>query len=300
MRTLLSTIGLAFSLACVPFVANAGDILDPTPVAQQSGGPAVDGVNYKLSIVGGGFDRNVLDTAGNMMFVGSVATPIPYLPPQYGAQLDLGVGIYDGDFTSAAAGLHLFWRDPSVGLLGIYGDWGYVDPEHAGRTGVEAAVYNGQWSLDIFAGIQYGQHVETRFVDEVDVSYYFNDNLRGSIGHRLISRGHVANIAFEQMLEIDGYEGVSAFGEFEAGQDSYVAAWGGFRYSFGSGNSQTLIDRDRRSDPIVRIPRNLASVTQCGNLDVVRPKTSFRSEMKNLCDDEDAINAASSTGITKK
>ena len=38
-------------------MANAGDILDPTPVAQQSGGPAVDGVNYKLSIVGGGFDR---------------------------------------------------------------------------------------------------------------------------------------------------------------------------------------------------------------------------------------------------
>ena len=87
MRTLLSTIGLTIGLACAPFAANAGDILDPTPVAQQSGGPAVDGVNYKLAIVGGGFDRNVLDTAGNMMFVGSVATPIPYLPPQYGAQL---------------------------------------------------------------------------------------------------------------------------------------------------------------------------------------------------------------------
>ena len=112
--------------------------------------------------------------------------------------------------------------------------------------------------------VQFGQHVMTEFVDELDFSYYFTDNLRGSVGHRLTSRGHAANVSFEFMPEGSG--GWSVFGEAEAGEDEYHSAWLGLRYSFGQSSANTLIERDRVADPLIRIPRNLASVTRCGEI----------------------------------
>lgn len=287
---------MAAAAACVLVAgsARAQDIqispqlLNPKPIYEQQ--PAVDGINFKVSAVTG-----VIGGYANHMFIASVATPFPYFE-QFGAQLDLGVGNYRSDYVSAAAGLHLFWRNPSIGLLGIYGDWGYVNPEHAGRTGIEGSLYLDRWTIDAFVGKQYGQHVYTQFVDEVDLSYYFTDNLKGSIGHRLTSRGHVGNLAFEYMPE--GYNGWSVFGEAEAGQDDYYGAWIGLRYSFGTGGANTLMARDRTADPIVRIPRNLASVTQCGDLPVTKPATWWRASMHNLCASKDELADEGAT-ITK-
>ncbi len=299
LKRVLSTLACVAGILCYCFVANAADLLDPTPVAEQidpnpSPATSVDALNFEFSVLGGSFDRNVLGSASNIMFTTSLATPIPYFE-RFGAQIDAAAGVYDGDFNSAAAGLHLFWRDSSRGMIGIYGDWAYVDPEHAGRLAGEFAVYNGRWTLDVLAGIQFGQHVFTEFIDEVDLSYYFTDNTRGSIGHRLTSRGHVGNVSFEHLMTDQGWDGWSVFGEFEAGEDNYVGGWGGVRYSMGS-TANTLIDRDRRSSVQVRIPRNIASVTQCGDLDVPRPSTFWRAEMSNLCASEDEINRLSSTG----
>jgi len=298
LRKMLAATVVVAGLAYAGAGALAADILDPTPISKQSSEPAVDGINFKLSVLGGTISRNVLGDASNAMFVASVATPIPLLR-SFGAQLDVAVGQYDGDFISSAAGLHLFWRDPNIGLLGIYGDWGYVNPEHAGRLGIEASLYLDRFTLDVFVGQQFGQHVFTEFVDEVDLAYYFTDNFRASIGHRLTSRGNVANFSFEYMMPDLAVSGVSIFGEIEGGEDNYSAAWGGVRYSFGTGSWTTLIDRDRRGDPIVRIPRNLASISQCGDLDVPRPKNFWRGEMTNLCASESEVNDLSSTGIVK-
>jgi hypothetical protein len=278
-------IASSFTAQAADTVSISPDTLNPTPIVEQQ--PAVDGVNFKASALTG-----VIGGYGNHMFVLSAATGIPYFS-QFGAQLDLGIGNYRSDYISSAAGLHLFWRDPSVGLLGIYGDWGYVNPEHAGRVGVEAAFYLDRWTLDIFAGKQFGQHVYTKFVDEVDLSYYFTDNLRGSIGHRLISRGHVGNVAFEFMPQ--GSNGWSVFAEAEAGEDDYYGAWVGLRYSFGTSPANTLLERDRTADAIVRIPRNIASVTQCGTLPHSNPETWWRAEMTNLCASEEEIHAEGAT-----
>ena len=233
-------------------------ILDPTPVAEQM--PAVDGINFKASVVSG-----VIGGYANHMFLASVSTPIPYFS-QFGVQVDAGIGNYRSGYTSAASALHIFWRDPSVGMIGIYGDYAYVNPEHAGRMGGEFSWYNGPWTVDVFAGVQFGQYVLTEFVDEVDLTYYFNSNFKGSVGHRLISRGHVANLSFEYMPELGASNGWSIFGEVEAGEDDYYAGWLGLRYSFGTSSAKSLIERDRQADPIVRIPRNLASVTRCGDI----------------------------------
>ena len=301
LKQFLSSIACLVVLLSFAAGLRAADLLDPTPVSQQvpkTSPVAVDSINFELSILGGAYQRNVLGTASNAMFVASIATPIPYFQ-NFGFQVDLAAGAYDENFTSAAAALHIFWRDPSVGMIGIYGDWAYVNPEHAGRVGGEFSVYNDRWTLDVLAGIQFGQHVFTEFIDEVDLSYFFTDNFRGSVGHRLTSRGHVGNLSFEALLNEGGFDGWSLFGEIEAGEDNYVGGFGGIRYAFGS-PAQTLIERDRQASVPVRIPRNLVSVTQCGDLDVPRPATSLRGEMSNLCASEDEINRRSTTGIEKK
>ncbi|MGB7335592.1 MAG: hypothetical protein WBD01_07370 [Salaquimonas sp.] len=285
--------GLALAIAALGgSAAFAADIsqpsinmVDPTPVSQQQ--PAVDGVNFKFSAVTG-----VIGGYANHMFIASMATPMPFFP-SFGIQLDLGIGDYRSGYTSAASALHLFYRNPETGMLGIYGDWGYVDNEHGGRMGIETALYSGRWSLDAVAGVRFGQHYDTEFFDEVDLSYYFTDNLKGSIGHRLISRGHVANVGFEYMPE--NVSGWSVFGEAEAGQDDYQAAWLGLRYSFGQSDAKSLIERDRKADPIVRIPRNLASLTRCG--DIANPANYHKSwngfeytYTDNICGSKDDLN----------
>jgi len=301
LNTFIKTVSLAAGLLAFVNTANSADLLlDPTPVAQQPApdqpAVAVDALNFEISLLGGAYQRNVLGTASNFMFTGSVATPIPGFE-NFGVQLDGAVGVYDGDFTSAASALHIFYRN-GQGLIGIYGDWAYTDPEHGGRVGVELSSYHDRWSVDALVGLQFGQHFESEFIDEVDLSYYYTDNLRVSVGHRLTSRGHVGNLSFEHLLNEQGFDGFSVFGEIEAGEDSYVGGFGGIRYAFG-GEASTLIERDRRSNVQVRIPRNLSSVTQCGDLDVPRPATSLRDEQSNLCASEDEINAVSSVGITK-
>lgn len=273
---------LAFSADAPPIAASNTtlNMIDPTPVAIQK--PSVDGLNFKTSVISG-----VIGGYSNHMFIASVALPIPFIP-SLGVQLDLGIGRYRKDYTSAASGLHVFYRDPNSGLIGVYGDWGYVDNEHGGRVGLEFSSYQDRWSVDILAGVQFGQHFLTEFVDEVDVTYYFTDNFKGSIGHRLMSRGHVANVAVEYAPTNNGW---SVYGEAEIGEDDYDAVWGGLRYSFGSSSGKSLIERDRQSDPIVRIPRNLASLTQCGDTENGHESWTGlnTSTTINLCADKNTL-----------
>jgi hypothetical protein len=258
--------------------------IDPIPIVSQK--PAVDGVNFKASAITGAIGGYT-----NNMFILSAATPMPYMT-SFGAQLDMGIGSYRHSDVSAAAGLHLFWRDPESGLLGIYGDWGYLSPRHAGRMGAEASAYNGRWSLDAVAGVAFGQDVLTQFFDELDLSYYFTDNFRGSIGHRLITRGNVANVSFEYMF--DSIPGWSVYGEAETGEDDYHAAWLGLRYSM-QDPSKSLIQRNRQGDAPIRIPRNLASISRCGDIDGAENyhkswngfKTEYTSE---ICGSKDDLN----------
>jgi hypothetical protein len=72
--------------------------------------PAVDGINGKIAGFGGGADH----TNGFYGTTGSLTVP---LAQQWGAQIDGGVGSLDGSGWSRGAG-HLFWRDPSIGLVG--------------------------------------------------------------------------------------------------------------------------------------------------------------------------------------
>ena len=286
-------------------VSNAQDLLDPKPMTYQSGSTdAVDGVNFTLGALGGS-----LDGAGNGMGLISISTAIPYFS-SFGIQGDLAYGLYDGvnAETSAAAALHVFWRNPGVGMLGIYGDWGYLSPVHSGRLGLEASHYSGQWTIEGLFAMEFGQNVLTKFVDEVDVSYYFDENRKVSFGHRLTSRGHVANVGFEVQFGEGAGTAWSVFGEAEAGQDDYYQVFAGIKTTFGASGAKTMMARDRASTVRIRIPRNLASASQCANVDNPFPAPKWLTDVglikapsttEILCDSKDTLNQYSSSGIFK-
>lgn len=284
--------------------SNAQTLLDPKPISYQTSDFAVDGINGSVGFLGGS-----LDGAANGMALLSLSAPIPYFS-SFGIQGDLAFGSYDGvdANSSAAAALHLFWRNPGVGMLGVYGDWGYLSPVHSGRLGIEAAHYSGQWTIEGLFALEFGQNVYTKFVDEIDVSYYVDDNTKLSFGHRFTARGNVVNIGFEKQFgEMTG-SAWSLFGEAEAGEDDFYQVFAGIRASFGTGGARTMIERDRSSGVRVRIPRNLASITQCANVDnpfaapnwltgihLIKPG----SMTETLCASRRSLNRVSSSGIFK-
>lgn len=256
------------------------DIFNPKPLHDQQA--SVDGWNFQAGITAG-----AVGGYSNHMLVVSVTGPLPFFP-KIGMQRDLAVGMYRDDYTSAASGMHIFYREKNLGMFGIYGDWGYVDNEHGGRVGVELSSYQDRWSVDVLAGVRFGQHFLTEFTDEVDLSYYFTDNFKASVGHRLTSRGHVGNVGFEYAASNNGW---TVYGEAEIGEDDYDAAWAGVRYAFGSSRGKSLMQRDRESSVKVRIPRNIASVTQCGDTpNGHKSWNGFKtSNTINLCGDKDTL-----------
>ena len=263
---------------------------------------AVDGINGSLSLTGGS-----LGGAVDGLLVASVSAPVPYLA-SLGFQFDFASGRYDGvtgSVARAAAG-HLFWRNPAVGMLGIFSDYGKLNSLHFGRLGIEGALYHGPWTIDGMLGMEFGQNVLTRFVDEIDISYNFNKNFKASVGHRITARGHMGNIGFEKQFA--AYENVawSIFGTAEAGEDDFSQAFLGVKASFGSNGAGSLEERDRSKGVKVRIPSNLASITQCGKVDTPFRDPQWLHDIKLVhqhnsthCASKSDINKRSSTGIFK-
>src|SRR5215212_6548147 len=104
----------------------------------NSSRPAVSGVNGKLEAFGGEFDDNSLGAVA-----GSITFP---LSQRYGLQVDGLAGSWDGDGIYGI-GAHLFWRDPSQGLLGVYADhvrWEGFGGKEVSRVAVEGELYLGR------------------------------------------------------------------------------------------------------------------------------------------------------------
>jgi len=79
--------------------------------------PAVSALNAKLGAQGGS-----LDGMATGIGFGSFTTPLGH---SFGVQVDAGAGSVDSK-TYWSTGAHLFWRAPSVGLLGLtysYQSW---------------------------------------------------------------------------------------------------------------------------------------------------------------------------------
>ncbi len=268
--------GAALLLACGSTVALAADMLDSVPFAQQ---PAVDGINFKLSALGG-------TMADNSEFAGVASVTLPLFNlHSYGMQIDLAAGSWDGRSTYAGAA-HFFWRDPDRALVGIYGEWNYISPEHVGRIGLETELYRGNWTVEGLLAGQFGQNVFTELVGDVNLAYYFTPDLRGALGYRRHARGDVATASFEYQFPSSGSTALSVFAHAEFGNDDYHAALGGVKVAFGTGSATTMIERHRTTDPHVKLPLYLSSVTRCAFLLVQRDGKETVCASQDRLDDE--------------
>jgi hypothetical protein len=225
--------------------------------------PAVDGINAKIDGVGGGGNH----TNGFYGTSGSLSVP---LAQQWGLQIDGGVGSDKGVGAYGGAG-HLFWRDPSIGLLGVYGSyshWNGFDvanvghfSANTGRIAAEGEYYAGRWTLAGVVGSETVQlnvpavlsgipafSIPTRFFDDVSASYYVTDNFRASIGHAYIFGTHFLRLGSEYGFGLGGGRMASLFAGGWIGERGNNAVVAGLRVYFGQ-RDKTLIDRNRQDDP---------------------------------------------------
>lgn len=227
--------------------AAAADLyLEGTPV-EPTVLPAVSGINGKISVLGGSlFDE------GYGALAGSISVPVGV---RYGLQLDGAVGTHDGEFIGGGAG-HLFWRDPSMALLGIYGSHTYHDnlDGSVSRIGIEGEYYWNQFTAKAVVGVEFFDvDIPTDVDDEnffafSDLSYYPLDNLELSVGHRYTAETHALALGVEYQLDQQVFSsGVALFAEGRIGENDYEGIWGGV--TFYIGDDKSLIRRHREDDP---------------------------------------------------
>jgi hypothetical protein len=276
-RTLLSTTILSgvvgASLCVATWTASAADLSTSyfkAPTAPLYD-PAVDAFNTKVEAFGGSM-------GGRSVYGGQGSLTVP-LEGQYGAQVDGGVGGLDGSAFGQVAG-HLFWRNPSQALFGIYGNftsWDRFGGVNVGQVAAEGEYYYGRFTLQGIMGVEFGNsvsstsssgfvagipngfvtttstatqtfNIQTRFFDQINLKYYLNDYADGYVGHRYLGGKNAAAFGGEVAFPVSRGVLGSAFVEARVGESDFHGIWGGIKLYFGP-DDKPLIARHRREDP---------------------------------------------------
>lgn len=275
----MSVMSIARNVACALAVSLS---VPSALIAEGARGffaPVSDRLSFSASVLSG-----TQGTHPNTMAIGSATIPITgSLTGQY----EYGVGRFRDDYVSQVAAGRIFHSYGDRGTAGIYLDYASVDPEHSGRMGLEGTYHFDRFTLEALVGYRFGTNVYTHVFDEIDLTYYASDTLKGSIGHRWTTRGHVANISFEYAPQ--AMAGWSLFGEAEAGEDDNHSAFAGLRYTFGGARHASLMSRDRNGPMRIRVPRSIVDVTRCGALPKKQSATFGLREMSVLCASRDDL-----------
>jgi hypothetical protein len=246
--------GVAGSICLSTMTAGAADL--PTKAPKPIGCvQAVDGLNAKVAGWGGSL-------ANKGLYGGSGSVALP-LGCEFGAQIDGTAASFDSRFLGSVGG-HLFWRDPSKGLLGAYGSYTFWDKAggvRANHIGPEGELYNGRWTLQGVAGVEFGNttsatvgnliqtyEIKTRFFDQVNLAYYLQDNLKVYAGHRYLGGKNALALGGEYGIPMSRGVMAALFAEGRIGENDYHGIWGGLRFYFGQ-KDKTLIRRHREDDP---------------------------------------------------
>jgi hypothetical protein len=278
-RTLLSTTAMSGFIGVAVLTdttALAADLYTKAAPVSAIAGPAVDGVNWKFDGLAGSFaDRNIYGGRG--------AVTVP-LGSQLGLQVDGGLGNFDSRFFGSVAG-HLFQRDPSRGLFGLYVNhthWSQFSGLHVTQVAGEGEAYLGRWTLQGIAGVETGNSathvttvinspfitsytttvdIRTRFFDQINLAYYFTDNLKGFVGHRYLGGKNALAIGAEYGIPVGGGKLAALFVEGRVGDHESRGVWGGVRFYFGQ-KDKPLMQRHRQDDPLMDwMPASLLSIT---------------------------------------
>ncbi|HWN51384.1 MAG TPA: hypothetical protein VNO18_16470 [Xanthobacteraceae bacterium] len=273
-----ASVGALSSVLLLAISAHAADLYTkapPLPGCAQ----AVDGLNGKIGGYGGTFNDKTLYEGQ-----GSLAVP---LGCQYGFQVDGSGGSFDNNSIFSVGG-HLFWRNPNMGLLGLYGSysrWDQFTGVTANHVGPEAEWYSGRWTIQGVAGVEFGNSasgqigsnivtydIGTRFFDQINFGYYLNDNVKVFLGHRYLGGKNALAIGGEWGLPLGGGAMGSLFVEGRYGEDNATGVWGGIRFYFGQ-KDKPLIRRHREDDPVDWNPGSVGNPGNSTPAPVPAPKT---------------------------
>jgi hypothetical protein len=221
------------------------------PLGALAGGPAVSGPNSKLSIEGGQYDDE-----HSFLALGSYTLPLGNL---IGFQADGAVGTIDGKVIGGG-GAHLFTRDPSSYLLGVYGSFHTWDSIDVWQAAGEFEFYFGKVSLSGLAGYEAIDFPSTtgglpvlnadddHFFGRADLAYYLTDDFKISGGYRYVSEASLGTASAEYMFRDAGVP-MSIFAKGDWGEEQYNRITGGLKVYFGANPNKTLIKRHRTEDP---------------------------------------------------
>ena len=236
--------------------------------------PAVSGLNGKLSAQGGLYSDET-----TALILGSLSVPIAQ---QLGFQLDGAIAPLDGDAMRGGAG-HLFYRNPNTFLIGAYGSfhrWRQID---IWRLALETELYLDRFSVEALVGVESISHrlkfsapaggpggpITLERVDDehvfaiADLAYYFQDNLRVSVGYRYVSEESLGAAGVEYLIGSSDGTPVSLFAEGQFGKRRYNRAMAGVRVFFGGSTGKSLMRRHREDDPRNRVPDFFAMADVC-------------------------------------
>jgi hypothetical protein len=216
-------------------------VVPPAPVLL----PAVSQHNAKIGAFGGS-----IDGAQGWGVLGAFSLP---LHQQWGLQID-GMGGSAGGATFWGAAGHLFWRNPTQGLVGVYGSWVDWSPIGAqvSKIGLEAEAYHGAWTLSGIIASQSGDF--SGIAGSLTAAVYLHENFRLDASYRRLEGvGNIGTVGAEWQHNTSG---LALFASGSWGLDGdYSTIIGGLK--FYAGPHKTLIRRQREDDPEVVLPLDL-------------------------------------------
>jgi hypothetical protein len=216
--------------------------------------PAESGVNYTLSPFAGYFNAGSgLGSQAVGGGTGSVAFPIGHsfgLFTEGTAGSIGGYGFYQG-------GTNLYWRDPSLGLVGATGQVGHLNTSFGDANfasgGANFEGYFGRFTPFATAGAFGVQSLKAAGYGTIGTAYYPTDNLQLALsgidyGGSSGVQGGIEYLLPEKVQGIATTVSVDGF----LGNHGMSGAMARFTLLFGpkTANNKTLIERRRQDDPI--------------------------------------------------
>jgi hypothetical protein len=259
------------------------------PAKAQETPPAVDGLSGKLS-----FGRGSADGKTWTGLEGAVTVP---LGNRFGLQLDVAGGRLDaspGNPEFYGTGAHVFWRDPSLAMIGVEAGVMHLDAFGGVTTysaGIEAERYWSTLTLGGLVGVTGGSDVtvstplgrfqhdlKTRFVAATNLTWYPDENLALSVSGALSGDDVAGGIGVEWAPPTQNAVQPSLFARAVLREGGDLTALAGLNLYFGQ-KPKPLIRRHREDDPAIG---NVASLgSKAGIAFTIGAIMKFRQHKQN-------------------
>ena len=269
----------------------AAALLAAAPTAAQQPLPAVDGPSGKLMFIHGGANGDKWTG-----LEGAVTVPLGH---RFGLQLDGAAGGLDGSLGKSAfygTGAHLFWRDPSTGMVGIEAGFARLDAMGGINTyslGLEAERYWNSVTLGGLVGLtdasgashstalgNFRYDPSAHFVAGTNLTWYPDDNLALTISGALSGSQMAAGMGVEWAPASTSSAQPSIFARAVLHEGGDVSALAGLSVYFG-GQPKPLIRRHREDDPA--IGNVMSNGTKAGILFALGSICKYRAHRDNPC-----------------